>query len=91
MRASIRVTCCWGYQKASGYGYGRSYGYFKRTAARLLSKPEPKRRKKRKPQPYERADYPGQKIQMDVKFVPGHCATDGKKYYQFTAAYVATI
>ena len=74
-----------GYQKASGYGYTRSYGCFKRTTVKLLGKPKQKERRKRKPKPYERADYPGQKIQMDVKFVPSYCVTDGKKYYQFTA------
>ena len=29
--------------------------------------------------------YPGQKVQVDVKFVPEACAVDGRKYYQFTA------
>lgn len=24
-------------------------------------------------------------MQIEVKFVPGHCAADGRKYYQFTA------
>ena len=32
-----------------------------------------------------RADYPGQKIQIDVKYVPSYCVTDGRKYYQYTA------
>ncbi len=35
--------------------------------------------------PYKRADYPGQKIQTDVKFVPNYCLVNGKKYYQYTA------
>ena len=35
--------------------------------------------------PYQRADYPGQKIQLDVKYVPSYCVADGVKYYQFTA------
>ena len=29
--------------------------------------------------------YPGQKVQMDVKIVPGYCVVNGEKYYQFTA------
>ena len=44
-----------------------------------------KKKKKRKPKPYKRADYPGQKIQMDVKYVPSYCVADGKKYYPYTA------
>ena len=73
-----------GYEKAKCYGYGRSYGCFKRTARKLRETPV-KTHKKRKNKPYQRADYPGQKIQMDVKFVPSYCVADGKKYYQFTA------
>ena len=42
-------------------------------------------RKKRKNKPYERAAYPGQKVQVDVKYVPSACVTDGNKYYQYTA------
>jgi transposase InsO family protein len=47
---------------------------------------KPKKKKRsRKPKPYQRADYPGQKLQIDVKFVPSECAVDGRKYYQYTA------
>jgi hypothetical protein len=70
-----------GWQKASWYGYKRSYGCYKRTAARLLGKEKKKGKQKKQPKPYQRADYPGQKIQMDVKFVPSYCVTDGNKYY----------
>lgn len=73
-----------GFEKARAYGYTRSYGCFKRTAAKLL-KPEKKRKKIRKNKPYQRAEYPGQKIQMDVKYVPSYCVVNGEKYYQFTA------
>lgn len=34
---------------------------------------------------YKRADYPEQKIQIDIKYVPSYCPADGKKYYQYTA------
>ena len=73
-----------GYEKARRYGYARSYGCFKRTAVKLRDTPS-KSYRQRKNKPYQRAEYPGQKIQMDVKFVPSYCVTDGKKYYQFTA------
>lgn len=29
--------------------------------------------------------YPGQKIQIDVKYAPSYCVTDMRKYYQYTA------
>ena len=32
-----------------------------------------------------RAEYPGQKLQVDVKYVPSYCVTNGQKYYQYTA------
>lgn len=73
-----------GYEKAVGKGYVRSYGCFKRTAARLV-KPGRVKSSVRKNKPYQRAEYPGQKLQLDVKFVPSYCVADGKKYYQFTA------
>lgn len=66
-------------------GYSRSYGGFKRIAAKLREAKPKKKKAKKKPKPYKRASYPGQKIQLDVKYVPSHCVTDGKKYYQYTA------
>lgn len=72
------------FEKARAYGYTRSYGCFKRTAAKLV-KQEKKKKHIRKNKPYQRAEYPGQKIQMDVKYVPCYCVVNGEKYYQFTA------
>jgi Integrase core domain. len=66
------------------HGYNRSYGSFKRVVSRLR-KNTTKPKEKRKNKPYQRAEYPGQKLQLDVKFVPDRCVVDGKKYYQFTA------
>ena len=67
------------------YGYKRSYGGFKRIVARLKAAKANNKRKGRKNKPYQRAEYPGQKVQVDVKFVPSECIVDGRKYYQFTA------
>lgn len=67
------------------YGYTRSYGGFKRIVAKLKAAKGNKKRKRRKNKPYQRAEYPGQKVQVDVKFVPAECVVDGRKYYQFTA------
>ena len=40
----------------------------------LKAKQEP--RKKYHPKPYEQMEYPGQRIQMDVKVVPRSCIAD---------------
>lgn len=38
------------------------------------------------PKPYEKMQYPGQRIQIDVKYVPALCiSVPGKKFYQYTA------
>ena len=40
------------------------------------------------PKPYEQMHYPGQRVQVDVKFVPEVCMVGdakGKKFYQYTA------
>lgn len=66
-------------------GYKRCY----QTLCKTIRKPGLEttggKRKTRKPKPYKRAEYPGQKVQIDVKFVPSRCTADGKKYYQYTA------
>jgi len=72
------------FQKLRERGYTRHYGSYKRVVGRLFMEPERKKIKK-KPKPYKRAEYPGQKVQIDVKYVPGRCVADGQKYYQFTA------
>lgn len=73
------------YQEAVEKGYSRSYGGFKRIVRKLFEEKGNKKLRKRKNKPYQRAEYPGQKVQVDVKFVPSECAVDGRKYYQFTA------
>lgn len=42
------------------------------------------------PKPYEKMQYPGQRVQIDVKFVPDACIvgdakSEGRKFYQYTA------
>ena len=65
-------------------GYTRSYASLVRVVRKWV-KPEIKKKQERKPKPYKRAEYPGQKVQVDVKFVPSYCIVDGLKYYQYTA------
>jgi transposase InsO family protein len=64
-------------------GYSRVYQTFLRTIRKYGKEAIP--RQKRKNKPYESAKYPGQKLQMDVKFVPYECVVDCGKYYQYTA------
>lgn len=65
-------------------GYTRSYASLVRVVNKW-AKPEEKKKHSKKPMPYKRAEYPGQKVQVDVKFVPSYCIVDGQKYYQYTA------
>lgn len=65
-------------------GYTRSYTSLVRVVNKWI-KPEVKKRQTKKPQPYTRAEYPGQKVQIDVKYVPTYCVVNGQKYYQYTA------
>ena len=44
----------------------------------LLKEEEKEKRKGRKNKAYARAEFPGQKVQVDVKFVPSYCVADGK-------------
>lgn len=66
-------------------GYKRSYYSMTRVLGKWLSDEEKAKLKARKPKPYMRAEYPGQKVQIDVKFVPSWCVANGQKYYQYTA------
>ena len=73
------------YQELLTKGYNRSYGGFKRLVSRIREEKPRRVKAKRKPKPYTRAEYPGQKLQIDVKYVPSKCVSTGQKYYQFTA------
>lgn len=73
------------WDKLREQGYTRHYKSMLRTIKRLNLREEPYKHKGYKPKPYERAAYPGQKVQLDVKYVPSYCVTNGQKYYQYTA------
>ena len=66
-------------------GYKRHYNSMVRVLNKWLTEEEKAKQKAHKPKPYQRAEYPGQKIQIDVKFVPSWCVSNGQKYYQYTA------
>lgn len=66
-------------------GYQRSYKSMCRAIRRLQLGAEEDKRKGYKPKPYAKAECPGQKLQVDVKYVPSCCVAGEVKYYQFTA------
>ena len=68
-------------------GYGRSisglYRVLRRTGQAVVKLPNPKYI----PRPYEQMQYPGQRVQIDVKYVPASClvgAAKEQKLYQYT-------
>lgn len=73
------------WDKLREQGYSRCYKSLLRAIKRLQLEEEPEKRRGYKAKPYQRADYPGQKVQVDVKFVPSYCVSNGRKYYQYTA------
>ena len=67
-------------------GYSRCVESLWRVLRRegMAEKENPK--KKYRPKPYEQMQYPGQRIQIDVKVVPRYCIADPQlKLYQYTA------
>jgi IS30 family transposase len=66
-------------------GYTRHYNSLVRVPNKWIVDDKKTKNKGRKPMEYKRADYPGQKVQIDVKFVPSWCVANGEKYYQYTA------
>ena len=70
-------------------GYSRSitglYRFLRKQGIMAVKPPNPKYI----PKPYEQMDYPGQRIQIDVKFVPSACLKNsdviGKHFFQHTA------
>lgn len=65
-------------------GYNRSYAVMCQYIRRQGLEQEDNRIHRHN-KPYQRADYPGQKVQIDVKYVPSYCVPTGNKYYQYTA------
>lgn len=73
------------WDKIRKQGYKRSYRSMCRALRRMQLDDRTKKRKGYKPKPYAKAEYPGQKVQIDVKYVPRQCVTGETKYYQYTA------
>lgn len=70
------------------YGYKRSILGLYRFLKKQESMPEKLSNPKYVPKPYGQIEYPRQRIQINVKFVPSCCLVNeakGKKFYQYTA------
>ena len=66
------------WQKIRDKGYTRSYKVMLHKLSVLLAGCEKEKRRGRKNKEYKRAEFPGQKVQVDVKYVPSYCVTDEK-------------
>ena len=69
-------------------GYSRSITGLYRLLLRLGQQPVKPPNPKYIPKPYEQMEYPGQRVQIDVKHVPAVCLVGelkGQKLYQYTA------
>jgi transposase InsO family protein len=74
--------------KLRGRGYTRSLTGVYRVLRRLGALPVKPPNPKYIPKPYEQMTYPGERVQIDVKFVPQACLVGeakGQKFYQYTA------
>ncbi len=72
-------------------GYKRSITSLYRVMQRLgIYEKAPSKKKEYEPKPYKQMTYPGERIQVDVKYVPRKCMCKElrekeEKYYQYTA------
>ena len=72
-------------------GYTRQITSLYRVMQRLgIYKKAPSKKKKYEPKPYQKMSHPGERIQIDVKYVPQKCMSNElkeleEKYYQYTA------
>lgn len=72
-------------------GYTRSVTSLYRMMIKLgIYKKTPSKKKVYEPKAYQQMQYPGQRVQVDVKYVPMKCLTkelkeQGERYYQYTA------
>ena len=64
-------------------GYTRSYGGFKRFYRKHFARPTAPLVKPEKPKVYDGGTYPGERVQIDVKYVP-KASLYGERLYQYT-------
>ena len=73
--------------KLRQHGYTRSISGLHKLLGRIDGKPVKLPNPKYIPKPYEQMQYPGQRVQIDVKFVPQACIVgqeEGTKWYEYT-------
>jgi transposase InsO family protein len=83
----LGLVCLWVHLMLD-FGYTRSVPALYKLLRREGIMAGPKKKLRRKPKPYEPILVPGERMQMDVKYVPTQClvgAVSGKKLYQYTA------
>lgn len=73
------------WQELCERGYKRTLGGMKRFVRKRFAAPNPPKRPKEKPKRYDGGTFPGERLQLDVKYVPGECVKFDAKLYQFTA------
>jgi transposase InsO family protein len=71
------------YQELLERGYTRSYGGLKRFLRKHFASPAAPLVRPKKPEVYEGGTYPGERVQIDVKYVPKACSY-GERLYQYT-------
>lgn len=83
----LGLVCLWVHLKMN-YGYTRTVPALYKLLRREGILSGPRKRARRKPKPYEPILMPGERIQIDVKYVPKDClvgALAAKRAYQYTA------
>ena len=71
------------YQELCERGYTRSYGGLKRFLRKRFAPPAATLVSAEKPKVYDGGTFPGERVQIDVKYVPKACLY-GEKLYQYT-------
>ena len=75
----------WVKLKERGYNHRPEVLYRVMKKLDMFSKTTNKKKSKKKIKPYVQMTYPGERIQVDIKFVPSECLVGNEKLYQYTA------
>jgi transposase InsO family protein len=71
------------YQELIERGYRRSYGGMKRFLRKRFAPPTAPLVRPKKPEAYDGGKFPGERVQIDVKYIPRSCLY-GERLYQYT-------
>ena len=75
----------WVKLKQRGYNHRPEVLYRVMKKLDMFPKTTNKKKSKKKIKPYVQMTYPGERIQVDIKFVPSECLVGNEKLYQYTA------